>query len=77
MTIDEAIKHAKDVAREEKYYAQFEKSTLRTKCITCAEEHEQLAQWLEELKKYKELEEQGLLLKLPFIPAAALSACGC
>lgn len=53
MTIDEAIQHAKDVAREEKYYAQFEKSTLRTKCIKCAGEHEQLAKWLEELKMYR------------------------
>lgn len=53
MTIDEAIKHAKDVAREEKYYAQFEENTLRSKCIKCAEEHEQLAEWLEELKCYR------------------------
>lgn len=34
-------------------------------CIECAEEHEQLAGWLKELKKYKSLEEQGLLIKLP------------
>jgi hypothetical protein len=32
-------------------------------CSKCAEEHEQLAEWLQELKEYKELEEQGLLLK--------------
>lgn len=30
-----------------------------------AEEHEQFAEWLEELKSYKEAEEQGLLVRLP------------
>ena len=34
-------------------------------CIKDAEEHEQLAEWLEELKSYKEAEEQGLLVRLP------------
>ena len=29
-------------------------------------EHKQLIEWLEELKEYKELKEQGLLLKLPY-----------
>lgn len=77
MTLDEAIKHAREKAKEQRkdndtcvvkegygckdcaYY--YSKS-----CIECAEEHEQLAEWLEELKEYKQLEEQGLLLKLPF-----------
>ena len=30
-----------------------------------SKEYEQLAEWLEELKEYRDLEEQGLLLKLP------------
>ena len=34
-------------------------------CLECAEQHEQFAKWLEELKSYKDLEEQGLLVKLP------------
>lgn len=34
-------------------------------CIKDAEEHEQFAEWLEELKSYKEAEEQGLLVRLP------------
>lgn len=34
-------------------------------CIKCGKEHEQLAEWLTELKEYKRLEEQGLLLCLP------------
>ena len=29
------------------------------------QEHEQYAEWLEELKMYRKLEEQGLLLRLP------------
>lgn len=65
MTLDEAIEHAKGKAREQRYYTNFEKGTMRHSCVECAEEHEQLAEWLEELKEYKELEEKGLLLKLP------------
>jgi hypothetical protein len=71
MTIIEAIKHARDKAEESREYIvddcnlePFE-AHCNSQCIKCAEEHEQLAQWLEELKEYKELEEQGLLLKLP------------
>lgn len=41
MTIDEAIKHAKEIAGN-------------SECIECAEEHEQLASWLEELKELRE-----------------------
>lgn len=43
MTIDEAIARAREVAK----YAPKE-------MCKCAEEHEQLAEWLEELKAYKE-----------------------
>ena len=42
MTIDEAIIHAREVASR--------KFDDRVHCIRCAEEHEQLAEWLEELK---------------------------
>ena len=40
MTIDDAIKHCYEIAE--------------TSNCKCAEEHLQLAHWLEELKKYKE-----------------------
>ncbi|WP_287385652.1 hypothetical protein [Lachnospira sp.] len=40
MTLDEAIKHAQDVAD--------------TNCGQCAEDHKQLAEWLKELKELKE-----------------------
>ena len=45
MTIDEAIVHAREVASR--------KFDDRVHCIRCAEEHEQLAEWLEELKSYR------------------------
>jgi len=48
MTIDEAIKHAEEVASR-----LFDDNIH---CIKCAEEHEQLAGWLKELKAYKEKE---------------------
>ena len=54
MTLDEAIKHAKEVAeenREEAINAFF--PPYADKCESCAEEHEQLVSWLEELKDYR------------------------
>lgn len=71
LTLDEAIKHAKEVA--DMNYNDAEKfdsndsveNYMKANCIKCAEEHEQLAKWLEELKSYKEAEEQGLLVRLP------------
>ena len=45
MTIDEAIVHAREVASR--------KFDDRVHCIRCAEEHIQLAEWLEELKQYR------------------------
>ena len=59
MTLDEAIKHCEEKAKEQK-----EKATAiaRAKepfykyaeCAECAKDHEQLAEWLKELKAYKE-----------------------
>lgn len=66
MTIDEAIAHAREVA-ENKYkegmlcHANPDDGLLDG-CIECAKEHEQLAEWLEELKRYRDTEsayEQG------------------
>ena len=73
LTIEGAIEHSKEVARKQRWNSKYTKVSLderynkpyREKCIACAEEHEQLAQWLEELKEYKNLEEQGRILKLP------------
>ena len=46
LSIDEAIAHAREVASR--------KFDDRVHCIRCAEEHEQLAEWLEELKAIKD-----------------------
>ena len=58
MTIDEAIAHARDVANEQKIRSDIciqndSECDKFSDCLKCAEEHEQLAEWLEELKCYK------------------------
>ena len=70
LTLEEAIVHAKEVAEKNYRGADFESidyidDDIKTNCIKCAEEHMQLAEWLEELKSYTEAEEQGLLVRLP------------
>ena len=46
MTLDEAIKHAEEVAEEKR-------------CEKCGEEHRQLAEWLKELKQLRKQEKIG------------------
>lgn len=70
LTLEEAIVHAKEVAEKNYRGADFESidyidDDIKANCVKYAEEHEQLAEWLEELKSYKDLEEQGLLVRLP------------
>ena len=61
MTIDEAIAHAREVAAIQRNNDKLNKTLgvispyYKTDCIKCAEEHEQLAEWLEELKSYREI----------------------
>ena len=53
LSIDEAIAHAREVAEDKRADAdwKFRHGRLNADdCISCAEEHEQLAEWLEELK---------------------------
>lgn len=58
MTLDEAIKHCEEVA--EKYCEKVEEGlTADDFCDSCASEHRQLAEWLRELKMFKDLEAQG------------------
>lgn len=56
MQIDEAIAHAREVAKEQRdsYSIYFRLLGDGKDCIKCADEHEQLADWLEELKNYRE-----------------------
>ena len=66
MTIDEAIAHAREVAEIQRNNDKLNKTLgksspyYNTDCIKCAEEHEQLADWLEELKEYKENQHRSL-----------------
>ena len=55
MTIDEAILHAREKAAYNNEKAkQFETVDNKNMCFECAKEHEQLAEWLEELKDYRD-----------------------
>ena len=56
MTIDEAIAHAKEVVNEQKRRSGIcvqnnSECDKFSACLKCSKEHEQLAEWLEELKK--------------------------
>lgn len=69
LTLEEAIDHAKEVAEKNYKGADFESidsvdNDIKTNCIKCAEEHMQLAEWLKELKSYRDAEEQGLLVRV-------------
>ena len=57
MNIDEFIEHAKEKAREHRYHADFFESDnpMNTACIKSAEDCEQLAEWLEELKELRNM----------------------
>lgn len=68
MTLEEAIKHAEEVAKgnedsAKEYYRianleyhpnKKEAENAYVKCMECHKEHRQLAEWLKELKKYRE-----------------------
>lgn len=45
MTLDDAIQHCDEVIKDE----------TSNGCLTCANEHKQLKEWLQELKRYKEM----------------------
>ena len=64
MTLDEAIKHAEEVAEEKenegKLLCQSECASIG--CLTCAEEHRQLAEWLKDYKRL--LEQENVLDKI-------------
>ena len=59
LSIDEAIAHAREVANTQRGKSGIcLQNGLECEhfsdCLKCAEEHEQLAEWLEELKAFKE-----------------------
>jgi len=63
MALDEAIEHARNVASEQKRRSEEctqidDNCDEFLSCLKCAKEHEQLAEWLTQLKEYQRLEEQ-------------------
>lgn len=63
MTLDEAIRHCEEVAEEnencyERWSIHHPKVGKEQTCLECAAEHRQLAEWLKELKAYREAREE-------------------
>lgn len=67
MTLEEAIKHTKDIAKDV------------SECTDCRMEHKQLTEWLEELlayrKKIKQLEEKTKLAYERYMDTPCNSPC--
>lgn len=61
MTLDEAIAHAREMASKLRKMTSITNGKPYEECLECASEHEQLAAWLEELKRYKS---QKVLIKV-------------
>ena len=84
LTLDEAIKHAKEVAKTNRAEATYNFPNLKEyydNCLECANQHNQLAEWLEELKSYKdigtlkelkELKENGTFTRLELAKLAIM-----
>lgn len=60
MTLEEAIEHCKEVAKESREaalsYARENAYETAISCKACGQEHEQFAEWLTELKQRREAE---------------------
>ena len=68
LTLDEAIKYTKEIARANRVEAENYIPTTGpyyNANLECANQYEQISMWLKELKSYKDLEEQGLFVRLP------------
>lgn len=57
MTIDEAIARERQLAKEQRSHVGTWDDEYSKKCKVYAEEHEQIAEWLEELKELREKNE--------------------
>lgn len=63
LTLEDVICYAKEIAKTNRAEVTYNFPDLKVhydNCLECANQHNQLGEWLEELKSYKELEEQGL-----------------
>lgn len=70
MDLDEAINHCEEKAKEQRakavgYFNGGYSSQIEGKsCLKCAEEHEQLAEWLTQLKRIQEAYKTGEVMNL-------------
>ena len=72
LSLEEAIKHCEEVAEKNETKGKMIQNNffkLRRKqkqeidsCLECAKEHRQLADWLRELKTYKDFEDIGYVM---------------
>lgn len=58
MTIQEAIEHARNIAEQNRKAVAIKGRLDTSGCLGCAEEHDQLADWLEELVELKKKAEK-------------------
>lgn len=60
MTLEETIKHYEEVAEEleEEAVKGVVMIQIMNKCIDCAKEHKQIAEWLKKLQAYEEAREE-------------------
>ena len=74
LTLEDAINRSRKLAERHRWNSENTKletsnenanEVYKNTCIQYANQEEQYAKWLEELKSYKDLEEQGLLVRLP------------
>lgn len=65
MTIDEAIKHAEEVA--ERLENSHKRDWMCEDDERCAEEHRQIAEWLKELKVYWKREQKEIRNRCPMV----------
>lgn len=68
LTLEGAIKYIKEVVRKNRKNKEKNTIVIPNSFISstdCAEKYEQVAKWLEELKSYKDAEDQGLFVRLP------------
>lgn len=82
INLDEAIAHCEEVAEEQDMKAGFEtdyqaysmSEVERERCRECASEHRQLAEWLKELKAYKD-KDMRLIYAYPLDEAIRCAMC--
>ena len=76
-SLDEAIKYHEEVAEEQEKKARKKNDgtmSTRIKCEECAKEHRQLADWLKELKAYKD-KDMRLIYANPLAEAIRCAMC--